>query len=114
MTEEQSRRKEQGRIRMARKGVDNLSQTALAERISSITGFPISRGVIQLIEAGERDAEVGIVRAVATITGLSREWLLGDRDIPGYLDPWHGTPLTLSDAQGYLDFDLVEALMPVA
>lgn len=80
-----------------------MSREEFADQISARTGEPISRTILEGIENGERDAEAGILFAIASVTGLSREWLLGDRDIPGYVDPWYPSPLSGVDWTGYLN-----------
>lgn len=110
--DERTRRAEQGRrIRMARNAIP-LSQGELAEKVSAETGDPISRTIIAQIEAGNRDVETGILFAIASVTGLSREWLLGDREIPGYVDPWANLPLSTGLGSGYLKSAWGDALTP--
>lgn len=90
--EEEARRAEQGRrVRMARNAIP-MSQKELADRVTAMTGDPISRTIIQQIEKGTRDAEHGILKSIAKITGLSEPWLFGDRGTPGYVNPW-GAPV---------------------
>ena len=101
--DEAARRKEQGRrVRMAQTGA-GLTQEELAAKVSAETGEDISRSIIGKIESGKRDAEYGILLVIANICGVSREWLRGDRDIPGYMNPWHPSPLSGLDWQGYLN-----------
>lgn len=99
-SDERARRAEQGRrIKMARSSLQGrtraiMSRDEFAEQISAYTGEPISRTILEGIEKGERDAEVGIVKAIAKITGLSEGWLYGDRAIPGYFNPWDTPAIT--------------------
>lgn len=99
-SDERVRRAEQGRrIKMARSSLRGktraiMSRGEFAEQISAYTGDPISRTILEGIEKGERDAEVGIVKAIAQITKLNKEWLFGDRDTPGYFNPWGGPAIT--------------------
>jgi transcriptional regulator with XRE-family HTH domain len=87
---------------MARVGA-GFNQTDLAEKVSAETGDDISRTIVGGIESGKRDAEYGILLAIANICGVSRDWLTGDRDIPGYVDPWYPSPLSGLDWKGYLN-----------
>lgn len=91
-SEERARLIEQGRrFEMARCGMrPRASQTQMADLVSDLIGRRIGRAIISGIEDGKRDAELGILKAVAELTGLSQEWLVGDRAIPGYLNPWYG------------------------
>lgn len=79
-THEQNRRMDQGdRIVGARRMMrPRLSQEQLADRITAVSGDSMSKSTLQSIEAGNRDAEVGVLRAIAEITGQPLEWLLGE------------------------------------
>lgn len=95
-SEEQARLIEQGRrFEMARCGMrPRTSQGQMAALVSDKWGRTIGRSIIAGIEDGRRDAEQGILKAVAALTGLSEDWLKGDRTIPGYFNPWPEPAIT--------------------
>ena len=62
------------RIKMARCGAD-LSRGELADAISARIGKTISDELVRRIEVAERDVELGILTAIAAITGESIDWL---------------------------------------
>ncbi len=74
---EADRRSEQGkRIRMAR-ARPGWSQQRLANEVTATLGYELSRGTFQLIESGHRDAERGVLGAIAATTNVDLDWLLG-------------------------------------
>ena len=84
-TSERDRWTTQGRrVRMARSGTD-MNQTELARAVSDVWTRAISRDFIRRIEIGERDAEMGVLWAIAQITDQPLFWLTGIDD-PSVLD----------------------------
>lgn len=68
------------RIRMARAGAQ-LSLESLADLIAGETGgWRPSRELLSNIEAGERDAESQLLRAISAATGESLSFLNGESD----------------------------------
>jgi DNA-binding XRE family transcriptional regulator len=79
------------RIRRARRTLE-MSQTALAQRVTDYTGEPISHQTIYLIEKGKRDIWQREMAALVSILHRDAAWLSGetedewDRVKPGYRD----------------------------
>ena len=70
------------RVRMARSGA-GLTQGELADEIGKRRPRTFTREVVSRIEKGERDAEIGVLAAIAEITGQPLIWLIGaDELIP--------------------------------
>ncbi len=68
------------RIRMARASV-RMSRELFAASISDEMGYAsVSRDTIRRVECGERDAEIGLLLAIQSVTGKRVEWLAGARD----------------------------------
>lgn len=63
------------RIERARKFAGYKSQAALAETVSDMLGYDISRQVIYNIEQGERDIRGDELRAISAAVGQSEAWL---------------------------------------
>lgn len=80
------------RVRGARAS-SGLTQKELAERVSVILRWEISRSIISNIELGNRDVESRLLSAIAVATGEDYDRLIqplrpvSDKAIPGYLNP---------------------------
>lgn len=74
------------RARMAR-AATKLGRDAFAKAVSELLpDKTISRGIIEAIETGHRDAEMGILIAISILSGKKVEWLAGGLGVPSDSD----------------------------
>ena len=70
------------RVRMARASIKLGREKFAAEISRLLDGKSISREIVRHIEEGDRDAEVGLLIVISTLTEKRVEWLAGGSDVP--------------------------------
>lgn len=103
MSNEQARRREQGRrVKMARTGAD-LSRDQFAELVSELWE-KVSREYVRRVEIGDKDPGLGFLLATAEITGWPVAWFteLEEAHNPRTVVEWFRRPIDANLASGTL------------